>query len=88
MEIPFPGYSCGDEDLKARLEARREQIARFELRDPAEALLECFTDALARLTPDEIATLRAEVVRSSPASSAFVEIIDGHLALREIAGAS
>jgi hypothetical protein len=84
VDLPFPGYNSDHEDQPAPARPRRAGASRPQPADPAEAILECFTGVLARMSAHEIATLRAEVVRRSGDAHEFVEIIDGHLALRSL----
>ena len=81
MDIPLPGHNEGGDDF----DALRERLAALPHRTRRELLLNSFAQALARLERDEIGHLRKRVVLHFGADNVFVEVIDGHLALRDIA---
>lgn len=84
MDIPLPGHNEGGDDF----EALRERLAAMPHRTRRELLLNSFAQALDHLGREEIGHLRERVVMHFGADNMFVEVIDGHLALRDIAAMS
>lgn len=80
MDLPLPGFNEGNNEL----EAVRKRLAALPIKDPCEALVSCFGQALETLSRTEVASLRRRVVLHFGAEHAFVEIVDGHIALRDI----
>ena len=68
------------------LEILRKRSASVSGKDPCESLLNCFGHALNRLTRAEISQLRVRVMANFGEGHAFIEILDGHVALRDALG--
>ena len=83
MDVPLPDFNEGHSEL----EELRDRVTGLPVEDPCEALIDCFGHALAKLTRSEIERLRGRVVMHFGEGHSFVEIIDGHVALRDITGA-
>lgn len=64
--------------------AMRDQLAALPLKDPREALIGCFGRALENLTEVQIQRLRERIVAHFGEAHEFIELVDGHRALREI----
>lgn len=69
---------------EAALLALRDRLAALPIKDPREALLTCFGHALETLTRDEVLRLRARVVKHFGVEHEFIDVVDGHLAWREL----
>jgi hypothetical protein len=69
---------------RSHLQSVRERLAGLPISDPREALLNCFAQALHTLGRPELAQLRRRVVDNFGPAHPFVDIIDGHVALRDI----
>ena len=80
MDVPLPDFNEG----RRELEELQGRLPASPGKDPCEALVDCFGHALAKLTRDEIARLRTRLTSHFGEGHSFVEITDGHIALRDI----
>lgn len=69
---------------QAALLALRDRLAALPIKNPREALLTCFGHALETLTRDEVLGLRGRVVAHFGTEHEFIDVVDGHLAWREL----
>lgn len=73
-----------EQERAAALTRLKHQLGALPIKDPREALVTCFGHALEKLGGEELMRLRARVVAHFGESHEFVELVDGHLAWREL----